>query len=138
MKRDCAVCSRSFEYRRPEAKYCGPVCRNRASKSATTGAPLVTTPPKGAAMSKPAGPGSQDLVAAITAQLDGAGLLGSAVGHQALQLARRMGEYDTGGGLASLSRELRAVMSEAMRAGTAAEDPLDELRARRDAKRSVS
>jgi hypothetical protein len=43
--------------------------------------------------------------------------------------------FDTGGGLAALSKELRAVMAAALLNAAVAANPLDELRARRDAKR---
>lgn len=74
---------------------------------------------------------------AVRAELTELGRLNSALGQQALELARRMSTEDEfGAGVASLSRELRAVMVEvAANAAPAENDPLDELRARRDRKR---
>ena len=58
------------------------------------------------------------------------------LGQVALLLAERMCEFDTGSGTAALSKELRAVMVAAVQGAPAAADPVDELRARRDRKRS--
>lgn len=82
-------------------------------------------------------PADGDLVAAVSAELSAAGRLDSALGRQAVRLAQRMGEFDTGGGVAALSRELRSVMAAALQTAVAMDDPVDELRARRDAKRSA-
>lgn len=77
---------------------------------------------------------------AVRAELTEIGKLGSALGQQALELARRMSTEDEfGAGVASLSRELRAVMVEVVAAAAPEEiDELDELRARRDRKRNAA
>jgi hypothetical protein len=77
------------------------------------------------------------LVAAVVAELTAAGREGSALGVQAIHLAQRLdlSRFDTGGGLAALSKELRAVMAAALQNAAVAADPVDELKARRDAKR---
>jgi uncharacterized tellurite resistance protein B-like protein len=79
-----------------------------------------------------------DLVSAVIAELTAAGREQSSLGAQAVELARRMSQFDTGGGLAALSKELRAVMSVALSSAVAADDPVDELRARRVAKRAAA
>jgi hypothetical protein len=76
------------------------------------------------------------LVVATKVELEAAGRLDSVLGQQALRLAQQMSGFETGGGMAALSRELRATMAEATRGAAVAADPLDELKARRDAKRA--
>jgi hypothetical protein len=72
----------------------------------------------------------------VKAELTATGCDGSSLGAQAIQIARRMtNQFDTGSAFAALSKELRSVMAQAMAGATPAADPLDELRARRDAKR---
>ena len=79
------------------------------------------------------GPG---LVAAVRAELEAADRLSTVAGQHALELARRIAAApEMSSGVAALSRELRAVMGEALAGVGAAADPVDELRARRDAKR---
>jgi hypothetical protein len=52
----------------------------------------------------------------------------------ALQLARRIeAPGESGSGMAALSKELRAVMADVVKDAATGPDPLDELRARRDA-----
>jgi uncharacterized protein YoaH (UPF0181 family) len=49
-----------------------------------------------------------------------------------MRLAELMtGGYDTGSAVAAMSRELRAVMAEALKGAAQAVDPMDELAARR-------
>jgi len=65
-------------------------------------------------------------------ELRSAGQLNSALGAQAVRLAERMeSPFDTGSAIAALSRELRAVMTEALQDASRAVDPLDELAQRR-------
>ena len=74
------------------------------------------------------------LLDATRAELDAVGRVDTVHGQIALIIAARMSGFETGSGTAVLSKELRAVMAEALRGATAAMDPVDELRARRDAK----
>jgi hypothetical protein len=128
MQRHCAVCGRPFESKRPQGKYCGATCRQRARRAAPPIQPLSRedVPPT------EAGTG---LVSSVLFELTGAGREDSALGVLAVQLARRMEQFDTGGGHAALSRELRAVMAAALQQVSAAPDLVDDLQARRDAKR---
>lgn len=75
------------------------------------------------------------LVGEYRRRLDAAGRLDSPEGAHVLLLARM---FEAGGhtaaGAASLSRELRAAMDDAMRGAAKAADRLDELAARRDRK----
>jgi hypothetical protein len=79
----------------------------------------------------------EPLVAAIRRELEGARRLDTALGRQAMRLAERMHSMmDTGSAVAALSRELRAVMAEALAGVPAKADGLDELAARRERKAS--
>jgi glycerate-2-kinase len=80
------------------------------------------------------------VTAATLKELNAAERAGTALGESALALARRVdgAARDSGASLASLARELRATLAEALRDAAAAADPLDELRARRDRKRTGS
>lgn len=131
MQRRCVVCSRPFEALRPQGKYCGATCRQRARRAAPVPPP---TPIDGGAAG--AGPDvGEDVVSSVLAELTAAGRQNTALGVLAVQLAQRMTQFDTGGGLAALSKELRAVMAAALQEAPASADLIDELRARRDAKR---
>jgi len=125
MDAQCASCGGTFEAQRSSAKYCGQTCRKRGSRRGE----VATLPPA----DEPVG-----LVAATLAELQAAGRADTALGQQALALAERVNNpRDTGSAIAALSRELRAVMVEALKGVEVAADPLDELRARRDRIRSA-
>lgn len=139
MQRSCVICAKPFEASRPSAAYCGATCRKRASRAAKPGGDKPSR--QAAGRPRPASTpvsGEDDVAAAVLAELQAADRDGSALGRQAIALARRMAEFDTGSSMAALSRELRAVMAEAL--GDQAQatlDPLDELKARRDRKRTA-
>ena len=71
-------------------------------------------------------------------ELDAAGRGDSAIGRAALVMAAKIQNgKESGSSLAALNREWRATMAEAVRGVAVAEDPIDELRARRDKKRAA-
>lgn len=79
--------------------------------------------------------GGSDVVAAVWRELAAAGQAETPLGRLALLLAARLGSpADTGSATAALSKELRAVVAAALAAAPAAADPVDELRARRNAR----
>lgn len=152
MQATCEQCRDRFEAKRSTAKYCTTRCRTRATRARATraraqGLPApaaVDRPAAGAAVPPasappPAADGGDVplLIAATISELVAAGRLGTTIGQQAVKLAERMvNRSETGSAVASLSKELRATMVEALK-GTAQEaDPIDELRARRDRKRA--
>ena len=72
----------------------------------------------------------------MIAELTAAGRLDSSAGQAAVALARRIDDgAESSSGLASLTREMRAAMAEALSRVEASGDALDELRARREARR---
>lgn len=129
MTRNCAVCRRPFEASRPNAKFCGSTCRKRNARG-------VTAPEMGSNVEAESDEPTP-LVEATTAELAAAGKLDTMLGQLALALAKRMGGEVTG--IAALSKELRSVTDAALGVKTsgasAVADDVDELRARRDAKR---
>jgi len=129
MQRSCAVCSAPFEAQRPQAKYCGDTCRKRAQRGGiadtASPAPQVDRPTTG-------------LLDAVQAELDAAGRSNSVAGQHALELANRIvNAPGMNTGVAALSKQLQAVLAEALKNSATAVNPLDELRARRDLKRAT-
>ena len=134
MQRNCDVCTASFEAKRPQARYCSTRCRTRASRGglavsrnakAAPAAPTVTRETSG-------------LLDAVQAELEAAGKVNTVAGQHALELAARIvNAPGMNTGVAALSKQLQNVLAEALRGATGPQvNPLDELKARRDRKRS--
>lgn len=126
--RNCDSCGKPYEAKRASSKFCGDTCRKRAQRDPappSAGDEVVPhdTPPSGA------------LLEAVRAELIEGERLDTALGAQALEIAARMSSpFETGSSIASLSRELRAVMNDALKNAKKVADPVDELRQRRDRK----
>jgi HPt (histidine-containing phosphotransfer) domain-containing protein len=75
-------------------------------------------------------------VAAVTAQLEAADRLQTYLGASAVALAHRIDQSTAVMGFAALVKELRSTMDAALAGVKVADDPIDELRARRDGKRA--
>ena len=125
MQRMCDVCGSEFEAKRKDAKTCSATCRSNKRNQ-------VHAP-------DPDEVGQNSLVKAMKAELEAAGKVDTVLGQLAISLAGRMSGTTTG--LAALSRELRSVTDAAIgvkssTGPTAADDGIDELRRRRDAKRA--
>lgn len=148
MTLSCVVCGASFEAQKPQAKTCGATCRKRRARGAGSrdvpiSRPVIRTD---VTVSRPAPDvvrpnfaNHEGAVAAVTAELEAVGGTATTLGQIALCLAVRLetSQIDTGSGLASLSKELRSVMAEVIGGSNSAViDPIDELRARRDRKRT--
>lgn len=124
LPRDCDWCGTAYVPRR-SSRFCSDRCRMRYKRS-----PLAVL-----GVPHPSRDGRVgDLEAATGRELRAVGAVDSPEGQLALVLARRMeSPAESGGSVASLSKELRRVM-----AGMTNEqefDPLDELRLRRDRRR---
>lgn len=145
MKVRCEVCGDAFEAQRRTARFCGSKCRMRAHRGAEV-VPLRPEParkPAPRARRKAAANADEEsqpvlgqVEAAVTKQLADAERLATPLGQAALVLARRLdsGKYDTGSAMASLVRQLEATLESATADAKVADDPVDELRRRRDRK----
>lgn len=133
MHRACDFCSIEYEAKHPSSRFCTAVCRKRNQRSPRQ--PPAVAPP---VLAELPAPGGTALTDATRAELTAAGRVDSALGRAALLLAQRLdaSEREPGTALAALIREHRAARSEALRGAKAAADPVDELRARRDRKRT--
>jgi hypothetical protein len=79
----------------------------------------------------------KSILASVRAELDALGKVGSPLGAVALTLAARLDKgEDPGSAVAAMAKELRATMAELARAPGAMADPVDELRRRREQRRS--
>jgi hypothetical protein len=128
------VCGDPFVASRDTAKFCGSTCRKRASRGAVSVGPVRPV------VAVPLAAGEAGGVEAATrAELDAVGRTGSSEGQKALMLARRLDAdvRDTGMGLAAVMRAHSVALAEAVKGATVADDPVDELRARRDEKRAA-
>jgi hypothetical protein len=120
MIRPCDFCLEPYEAKRLDrSRFCSPRCRGRAHRAGT-------------AVPVEQGPVSSELVDVVTRTLVGHDALGTPLGQLAVTLAARLdAPRQRGSTVASLSKELRAVMAE-VTASSAAPDIVDELRRRRD------
>lgn len=128
MKRTCEFCGVGFEAQRSDAKTCSPTCRSRKSLN---GGQVRALPAKAP---EPAPVGG--LVKSVRSELAAAGRMDSALGQSALVLAGRIASgNDPASAVASLNRELRATLAEALRttAGSVVGALRDELAERRRA-----
>lgn len=125
MQKLCAVCGHSYETKRKDSITCSATCRSRKRNMLPAGASA-----------------DNSLVKATKAELEAAGKLDTRLGQQALILAARMSGTETPSGVGTLSKELDRVMAAAIGAAPPTApaagqgDRVDELRARRDAKRA--
>lgn len=125
MVRICDICGREYEARRADSRTCSAACRKRRGRGARPQPQQHDSP----------------LYLATHRELEAAGALNTWRGQQALVLAARMSGSETNAGVAALSRELRSVIQAALgtkaAGGNSDDDFIDELQARRDAKRSI-
>jgi len=127
--RRCDACGTPYEAKRPSSRFCGDVCRKRA----TRGAPLAVLEVD----ADPAAEVTAGTVAAVRVELEAVEQSASALGAMALALADRIDRSvrETGPALAALTRELRLTLDEARASGrhasSIAEKLGDELAQRR-------
>lgn len=130
MQRICARCGKSYEAKRRDSKFCGSTCRSAQSLH-PVGSETLAEAVAGSIR------GESRLVEAVEAELRAAGRLETARGYMAVELAKDYGSsLDNGSQKASLMREIRATLDAALEGASVADDPLDELKARRVARRS--
>jgi hypothetical protein len=134
--RTCDICGCEYEAKRKDSRACSATCRKRKGRGA--GPAPVPAAATSAAAGEPAKPIS--LVEATRLELTAAGKADTVLGQLALSLAGRLSGSVTG--IAALSKEFRAVKAEALGEVPGANpapgtgDTVDELRARRNAKRA--
>jgi hypothetical protein len=79
----------------------------------------------------------RSIVAATRAELEAGGKLQSALGSVALVIAERLDKAeDPGSAMAAMAKELRATMAELAKLAPSVADPVDELKRRRQERRS--
>ncbi len=144
MEATCARCAQTFSTSSRRARFCSPKCRTQATRARARGeAESVAVPPKPKPKRtrKPVvleADATVGALGAVLAELRAAGRLDSSAGQAAVALARRIDDgAESSSGLAALTREMRAAMAEALSRVEASGDALDELRARREARRAV-
>jgi ABC-type transporter Mla subunit MlaD len=139
MDQTCARCGGTFDAKRPAARFCSVRCRNQASRARAQGQPESIAPPaKPKRTRKPkAADSPSGTLGAVMAELTDAGRLQTSAGQAAIALATRIDAgAESSAGLAALTRELSARMAEATANVAQAGDALDELRAKREARRA--
>ncbi|GAC1375745.1 MAG: hypothetical protein NVSMB4_04130 [Acidimicrobiales bacterium] len=135
MTRSCAQCGLNYDASRPNSTYCGDTCRKRAQRAQKVAGSLPTAPER---PETPLDASEPALVAAVRRELSEADRLTTVAGQVALELAVRVANRrEMGSAVASLSKQLREAMAEAMVNVVAEASPLDEIRARRDARRNA-
>jgi endogenous inhibitor of DNA gyrase (YacG/DUF329 family) len=139
MEATCARCAQPFSTSSRRARFCSSKCRTAATRARAKGQPeTVAVPAKPKVKRKPKSTDSPTgTLGAVISELTTAGRLETSAGQAAIALATRIDEgAESSAGLAALTRELRAAMAEALANVTEAGDALDELRARREARRA--
>jgi hypothetical protein len=137
MQKVCGSCGVSYEAKRVASRFCSERCRKRAQRvpghSSKGEQPAAVSPLVEVSL-----PVELGLVDVISRELGAAGRVDTVLGQQALALAARIvSPRESGGAVASLSKELSRVLADALAGVAVVADPLDELRRRRDFKRSA-
>lgn len=131
--RKCLRCGSPYKAARTTAKYCTASCRSMASQERRGLLPAMKKPP---AVVVDVDEPSSGLIESTRAALEQAGRLETVAGQSALRIAQAMTGRETGAGLAALSKALSSVMAEALDGVRSSADHLDELKARREARRA--
>jgi hypothetical protein len=127
----CAQCGVGFAGKRRTARYCSQVCRQRAANARRSAGGGVTAEVPMVTLTV-----GEGVVDTVKRELDALGKSGTSLAAQAVAIASSM-ESGNETALAALSRELRTVMA-LLSQGVDRGDELDELKAKRDAKRQAA
>ena len=133
MERTCDICGTTYLARRATSRYCSGACRAKASRKGPPPAPVTR-------IAAPSAVGG--IEAATLDELTAAGRVGSSAGQRALALARLLDAPPQGslGAVAGWAREHGSAMATALAGAvtaSATRSALDEIKARRDAKRGA-
>lgn len=134
MKRACDSCGNDYEAKRASSKFCSTLCRMRAHRSAANAS---SQPPSSDTDEERTAPA--DVTRTTRLELEAADAVDSTLGQLALKLAHRIdtgNRADSAAGVTAMSKELRTLLDLATGRTTSAADPLDQLKARRHAKRA--
>jgi hypothetical protein len=134
MLRTCDRCGKPYEARRRDSRWCGSTCRDAQSKRPIAPVAQIAThaiQAKSDSMSDPSA--KSPMAVAVEAELSAAGRLNTAKGWMVMAAVERLSNsgLDTASGFAAVLREARACLDDALASGAVADDPLEELRARR-------
>jgi len=132
MQRECDECGLAYDARRATSRFCSDTCGKRSQRARAAG-----IPPRAATLDDHEAPPSE-LERVVTRELEAVGRLQSVAGQVALELAYRVASpHETGAAVASLAKQFREAMDRALAGVDRGADFLDEIRARRDLKRSA-
>lgn len=132
MTRQCDSCGHDYEAQRVTSRFCTPKCRKRGSRSPTKAVGAPSAPPRD--------PATSGLLLSTLAALEAAACLETPLGQLAVEITLRiLNPAETGSAVAALTKQLRDTLAAALsESEVVVEDPLDELRRRRDNKSRVS
>lgn len=118
----------------PNRRWCSDRCRKRASRAGISSSRTSPARPPAAPLREVSG-----LLDAVTAELTAAERINTVGGQLAIELARRIADAPPmNTGVAALSKQLTAVMAQALTGAKPTRDPVDELKKRRDRKRRAA
>lgn len=128
MQRPCDACGEEYEAKTKRSRYCSDRCKRRYHR----GGGKKNAEEREAERAEGVG----SVAAATLFTLQDAGRLHTPLGQAALALAHRLDASgrDTGQSVASLAKQLQATLEAATADADVEDDPVDEVRARRDAK----
>ena len=134
MTRECDQCGKPFEAKRSTAKYCGSTCRARRA----TGQPPVKLASSAAVTPPASGLERGPIAAATLIMLTDCARESTPLGVLALHLAATIDDQTTpANAKAALAKSLRETLAEAVKGANVADNPVDELRRKRDLKRAA-
>jgi len=126
MNRKCDLCGTEYKAQRPSSKFCSVRCRNRNARG--HGAVVVAI--------QHDEPANGITVSAVRKELASAGREDTYLGAAALKLAERIDASTAVMGFAGLVKQLEDTMASAMKGANVDADPVIDLLARINAKRS--
>jgi hypothetical protein len=146
-KCDEPSCRKRYEAKRADSRFCSAACRQRAARKGKDRKPAEVV--EIASVREPTvdeilegdddqGDGHGPIYTAALEELTAAGRESTTLGQVALKMAWRLDRgrvTDTGSSLASAATSLASLMAQATKGSAAKDDPVDELRRQREARR---